>query len=103
MASFIHPCLSCESVAKELQSWHKDEKVHKPAQPEVTEVEEEELGSFPPHESALSHAELPAQTCTKPQPIRVPPQPARNAQCPCKSGLKYKRCCLAKALIRKAA
>jgi hypothetical protein len=27
------------------------------------------------------------------QPIRVIPQPGRNAPCPCKSGLKFKRCC----------
>jgi hypothetical protein len=29
----------------------------------------------------------------KPQPIRATPQPGRNAPCPCKSGLKFKRCC----------
>jgi hypothetical protein len=34
-----------------------------------------------------------AQNCTKPQPIRVTPQPGRNAPCPCNSGQKYKRCC----------
>jgi uncharacterized protein YecA (UPF0149 family) len=43
-----------------------------------------------------------AQTCTKPQPIRVPPQPGRNAVCPCGSGLKFKRCCIA-GLAPKAA
>jgi hypothetical protein len=38
----------------------------------------------------------PAQPCTtplKPQPIRVAPQPGRNTQCPCNSGMKFKRCC----------
>jgi hypothetical protein len=50
----------------------------------------DELGSFYPRESALSAAKLPAQTCTK-------PQPGRNTPCPCKSGLKYKRCCITKA------
>jgi len=37
-----------------------------------------------------------AQNCTAPstnQPIRRPPEPGRNTPCPCKSGLKYKRCC----------
>jgi hypothetical protein len=28
------------------------------------------------------------------QPIRVTPQPGRNASCPCGSGQKFKRCCL---------
>jgi hypothetical protein len=37
-----------------LPSWHKDQKVHKPAQPEIQEEEEEELGSFLPRESASS-------------------------------------------------
>jgi uncharacterized protein YecA (UPF0149 family) len=27
------------------------------------------------------------------QPIRRPAEPGRNSQCPCGSGLKYKRCC----------
>jgi transposase-like protein len=42
------------------------------------------------------HKPAQSQECTtvhKPQPIRVAPQPGRNAQCPCHSGLKYKRCC----------
>ncbi len=34
-----------------------------------------------------------AQNCTN-QPIRRAPEPGRNTPCPCKSGLKYKRCCL---------
>jgi uncharacterized protein YchJ len=34
-----------------------------------------------------------AQTCTKPQPIRVAPKPGRNEPCPCGSNLKFKRCC----------
>jgi hypothetical protein len=34
-----------------------------------------------------------AQNCTKPQPIRVTPEPGRNTLCPCGSNLKYKRCC----------
>jgi hypothetical protein len=38
-----------------------------------------------------------AQNCTKPQPIRVTPQPGRNQTCPCGSGIKYKRCCITKA------
>jgi hypothetical protein len=38
----------------------------------------------------------PAQSCTAAstnQPIRRAPEPGRNTPCPCKSGLKYKRCC----------
>jgi uncharacterized protein YecA (UPF0149 family) len=38
-----------------------------------------------------------AQNCTKPQPIRVTPQPGRNTPCPCGSNQKYKRCCIDKA------
>jgi uncharacterized protein YecA (UPF0149 family) len=37
-----------------------------------------------------------AQSRTAPsttQPIRRAPEPGRNTPCPCKSGLKYKRCC----------
>jgi uncharacterized protein YecA (UPF0149 family) len=30
------------------------------------------------------------------QPIRRPAEPGRNSQCPCNSGLKYKRCCAGK-------
>jgi transposase-like protein len=47
-----------------------------------------------------------AQSCTtptapaRPQPIRVAPQPGRNAPCPCGSGLKYKRCCANKPPLR---
>ena len=39
------------------------------------------------HNSAQS-----AQNCTI-QTSRRPPEPSRNALCPCKSGLKFKRCC----------
>jgi hypothetical protein len=37
-----------------------------------------------------------AQSRTAPstnQPVRRAPEPGRNTPCPCKSGLKYKRCC----------
>jgi hypothetical protein len=40
-----------------------------------------------------------AQSCTKPQPIRVAPQPGRNELCPCGSNLKFKRCCANKREI----
>jgi uncharacterized protein YecA (UPF0149 family) len=42
---------------------------------------------------------VPAQNCTSTArlPIRAAPQPARNAACPCGSGIKYKRCCIGKA------
>ena len=33
---------------------------------------------------------------SKPQPIRVTPQPGRNELCPCNSGRKFKHCCLNK-------
>ena len=33
---------------------------------------------------------------SKPQPIRVTPQPGRNEPCPCDSGRKFKHCCLNK-------
>jgi hypothetical protein len=49
------------------------------------------------NEQASEETPIPAQTCTKPQPIRVTPQPGRNAPCPCNSGQKYKRCCISKA------
>ena len=44
-----------------------------------------------------------AQNCTKPQPIRVTPQPGRNEICPCGSSLKYKRCCAGKTNPAQAA
>ena len=44
-----------------------------------------------------------AQSCTKPQPIRVAPQPGRNETCPCGSSLKYKRCCSGKSHHAQAA
>ena len=42
-----------------------------------------------------------AQSCTKPQPVRVAPQPGRNETCPCGSHLKYKRCCAGKSCAGK--
>jgi hypothetical protein len=57
--------------------------MHKDAQ---LPTDEEELASFYPRPSAQSAAGKPAQTGTK-------PQTSRSAPCPCKSGLKYKRCC----------
>lgn len=35
--------------------------------------------------------EIPAQSRT--MTVRKAPEPGRNSQCPCGSGLKYKRCC----------
>jgi hypothetical protein len=58
-----------------------------------TLVNESENASENLHNSAQ-----PAQNCTAPpttQPLRRPPQPGRNSPCPCKSGLKFKRCCAA--------
>ena len=56
----------------------------------------------------LEKLNTPAQTTTtkdeistKPaqqQPIRRPTEPGRNSQCPCNSGLKYKRCCANKPI-----
>jgi transposase-like protein len=42
---------------------------------------------------------------TQPRPNRTklhnaPPEPGRNALCPCGSGLKYKRCCLTKSELQ---
>jgi hypothetical protein len=37
-----------------------------------------------------------AQSCTN-QPVRRAPEPGRNTQCPCGSGVKYKRCCANRA------
>jgi uncharacterized protein YecA (UPF0149 family) len=76
-----------EALQGELLQMHKDSQMHKAAQ---SAQQPEELASFRPPESAVSAAEKPAQICTK-------PQRSRNSQCPCNSGLKYKRCCLSKA------
>jgi uncharacterized protein YecA (UPF0149 family) len=70
---------------------------HKTAQSPIEVEEFEELASFSQPPETAPELPKPAQTCTRPQPIRVPPQPGRNAQCPCNSGLKFKRCCLSKA------
>jgi hypothetical protein len=40
------------------------------------------------HENLHNYAQAAA-----PLPIRRPAEPGRNSQCPCGSGLKYKRCC----------
>jgi hypothetical protein len=58
---------------------------------------EDELASFGQPPQTPPETPKPAQICTTPQPIRVPPQPGRNAPCPCSSGLKFKRCCISKA------
>ena len=45
----------------------------------------------------LMHKLMPAASKTstyyKPSPMIKPPEPGRNAPCPCGSGQKYKRCC----------
>jgi len=42
---------------------------------------------------AVTTAPAPAELGSPCKTVKVPPQPARNAQCPCGSGQKYKRCC----------
>ena len=46
---------------------------------------------------ALLHKLMPTTSKTssyyKPSPLIKPPEPGRNAPCPCGSGQKYKRCC----------
>jgi hypothetical protein len=51
--------------------------------------EEEQPAESPQNTATVQHS---AQSCTV-QPIRRAPEPGRNTPCPCKSGLKYKRCC----------
>lgn len=53
----------------------------------------EEPAESPKNTETVQHS---AQSCPAPsptQPIRRAPEPGRNTPCPCKSGLKYKRCC----------
>ena len=47
-----------------------------------------------PAQPPMKPAPEPAPEIRKNEPIRVAPQPGRNDRCPCKSGLKYKHCCL---------
>ena len=57
-------------------------------------MNEEQTEEQPQNTEIVQHS---AQSCTAPsttQPIRRAPEPGRNTLCPCKSGLKYKRCCL---------
>ena len=42
---------------------------------------------------AVTPAPAPAELGSHCKTVKAPPQPARNAQCPCGSGQKYKRCC----------
>jgi hypothetical protein len=82
------PALSPETEARqgEFLQMHKDAQNDPPVEPEeIFDIEES------------ARISVLAQTCTKPQPIRVTPQPGRNAPCPCNSGQKYKRCCITKA------
>jgi hypothetical protein len=58
------------------------------------------MKAFPTSKNAQAHndenVQHSAQSCTAQptnQPIRRAPEPGRNTPCPCKSGLKYKRCC----------
>jgi transposase-like protein len=57
----------------------------------VNESESSSLQNENLHNSAQS-----AQNCTT-QTVRRPHQPGRNSPCPCKSGLKFKRCCASQA------
>jgi uncharacterized protein YecA (UPF0149 family) len=69
--------------------------LHNSAQPFAQSIEsdlenelENELSNETENETEKGATEKPAQNCTS----RTNP-PGRNAPCPCKSGLKYKRCC----------
>jgi hypothetical protein len=68
-----------------------------PAQPDTrleTEAVEPETSPQTAKSPApkIENLHKPAQ-----QPVRLAPQPGRNTQCPCGSGVKYKRCCALKA------
>ena len=42
---------------------------------------------------AVTPAPATAESGSHCKSVKAPPQPARNSQCPCGSGQKYKRCC----------
>ena len=57
------------------------------------------LAARPKAELVQSEKNRKAAQTAQEQPIRRPAEPGRNAQCPCNSGLKYKRCCANKPHI----
>jgi hypothetical protein len=63
----------------------------------VKRFENEDVCAFSngiPTDQTTPKTENPAQDCTtstRPQPIRVTPQPGRDATCQCGSGVKFKR------------
>jgi hypothetical protein len=61
------------------------------AEIEAAAAAEPDLASFVPTPEAPISAQ--SSTTPKQQPIRVTPQPGRNAPCSCGSGMKFKRCC----------
>jgi hypothetical protein len=52
---------------------------------------EEVPQSAQPAQSAPAKTEIVHNSAQ--QPVRLPAEPGRNSQCPCGSGVKYKRCC----------
>jgi SEC-C motif/Helix-turn-helix domain len=94
MASFFPTAESApipQQPAQSCTTMPKDELASFIPPPETTPGDE----VFSTREAAKTF--VAAQNCTKPLPVRVTPKPGRNERCPCKSGLKFKRCCLAKA------
>ena len=83
-----------EAMSGQMLGWRKESQAQQPepAAPETSS------NIVQPAKIALA-----AQSCTKPQPIRVTPQPGRNETCPCGSNLKYKRCCAGKTNLAPAA
>ena len=72
--SLLLQTLANESEAQEAENLHNS------AQPPTEGAKKDAIGK--------EEVEKTAQNCT-----RRTSQPGRNAPCPCKSGLKYKRCC----------
>jgi hypothetical protein len=77
-----------EAISGQMLGWRKEKQEREPAA----------LAPAPTPDTTFdlvqaAQISIAAQNCTKPQPIRVTPEPGRNAPCPCGSNLKYKRCC----------
>jgi len=80
-----------EAIDGQTQGWRKE------AQADAPVTESAPATAVEAENSVVQTAKDEKTAQSAQSPIRVTPQPGRNQICPCGSGIKYKRCCIAKA------
>lgn len=89
--------LEIEAMSGQVLGWRKENLTAGAEAPQPESASEPEVENFDTVQAARISVAARSCTMTTPQPVRVAPQPGRNEPCSCGSGIKYKRCCIAKA------